>query len=184
MKDDFIAKLEFLSTENGGRSHYAKSGYRPHIEFDEIKGLLTSGQQTYIGQESASPGETVEASILTIMSKYLTGMLEEGDKFSFSEGPRPIGKGVIKIILKSQLTLSNIPKGIITIDTINQFEKETKTPRELKTPTDYLNHIIEASEVMHKMEQNEAYKIKLNKLIDKLSYSKEVKEKIQHITHR
>ena len=182
MKQDFIAKLEFLTSDQSGRKTAAMSGYRPHIEFEKIKGILTSGQQTYIGKEIVKPGETVEAYILTVLSNFFTGMLEEGDKFIFSEGPRPIGKGVIKTILKSQLELSNIPKGIITIDTINQLEKESKTPKELKTSLDYLNHIIEVSEIMHKMEQNEAYKIKLDKLVDKLSYNKEVKEKIQHIT--
>ncbi len=55
---DFIAELEFLTTEQGGRKGYAKSGYRPHIEFENYSEYLTSGQQTYVGREIAEKGES------------------------------------------------------------------------------------------------------------------------------
>ncbi|WP_405207101.1 elongation factor Tu [Aquimarina sp. LLG6339-5] len=100
---DFIAELEFLTTEQGGRNGYAKSGYRPHIEFENYSEYLTSGQQTYIGQEKAEPGDKVKAEIAILSTEYFTKRLYENMKFKFCEGGRTIGFGKIIEIINTDL---------------------------------------------------------------------------------
>ena len=60
---DFIAELKFYTSEFGGRKTAAVTGYRPHLEFKEYPGLITTGQQIYLGQDKVEPGETVLAKI-------------------------------------------------------------------------------------------------------------------------
>ena len=96
---DFIAELEFLTTEQGGRKGYAKSGYRPHIEFGNYSEYLTSGQQTYIGKDIVEPGEKIKAEITILSKEYFTKRLYENMEFKFCEGSHTIGLGkIIKII--------------------------------------------------------------------------------------
>jgi len=96
---DFIAELEFLTTEQSGRKSPAHSGYRPHIEFKNYPEYLTSGQQTYIGQEIAELGTKVKAEIAILGTEYFSKRLYENMEFKFCEGSRTIGYGkIIKII--------------------------------------------------------------------------------------
>ena len=94
-KFDFIAELQFLSTEQGGRKRYASSGYRPHIEFENYPEYLTSGNQNYIGKDRVEPGEMVKAEIAILGTKYFTKRLYDNMKFKFCEGSRTIGFGRI-----------------------------------------------------------------------------------------
>jgi hypothetical protein len=100
---DFIAELEFLSTEQGGRNGYASSGYRPHIEFENYPEYLTSGNQTYIGKERVEPGEKVKAEIVIVGIEYFSKRLYENMKFKFCEGSRTIGFGKIIEIINTDL---------------------------------------------------------------------------------
>lgn len=85
---DFIAELIFETTDNGGRKGYAKSGYRPQIEFENYPEYLTSGQQKYIGKEIVNPGETIKAEISIYSTEYFKKRLFEGMNFKFCEGKK------------------------------------------------------------------------------------------------
>jgi len=94
IETDFIAILNYRTTEDGGRKTAAHSGYRPAIKFpfDE---MLTSGIQLFIGQEKVLPGESVKAEIKIIATEYFKGRLFEELEFDFREGPNIIGTGKI-----------------------------------------------------------------------------------------
>ncbi|WP_299242903.1 hypothetical protein [uncultured Aquimarina sp.] len=102
---DLIAELQFLNTEQGGRKNPVTSGYRPHIEFEEYPEYLTSGQQTYIGQQTVAPGETVLAEISILSKDYFTNRLYENMKFEFYEGKHKIGSGKVLEIVNVRLKM-------------------------------------------------------------------------------
>ena len=99
---DFRAILKYKSTEEGGRTTPAKSGYRPAIKFD-FDEMLTSGMQYFIDREWVYPGETVDADISILASPYFEGCLYEGLEFKFTEGSRIIGTGTITKIINEKL---------------------------------------------------------------------------------
>jgi len=101
-KNDFIAKLKYRTTEQGGRQTPAKSGYRPQVKFDFTE-IETSGQQTFISKEIVSPGDTVDAKIKILSPDYFAGSLTEGMHFEFREGATVIGTGEIKYIVNDKL---------------------------------------------------------------------------------
>jgi hypothetical protein len=97
-KTDFIARLTYRTTEQGGRKTPAKSGYRPQVKFDFTE-MQTSGKQTFIDKETVFPGDTVDAKIKILSPDYFTGCLTEGMAFEFREGARIMGTGEIKYIV-------------------------------------------------------------------------------------
>lgn len=99
---DFIAVLNFLPTESGGRNNFALSGYRPAIKF-EFSELQTSARQVYIDREKVFPGDIVEAEIKMVSADQFQGMLTRQMKFDFREGSSIIGTGVIKHVVDSKL---------------------------------------------------------------------------------
>ena len=101
-KTDFIAKLIYRTTEQGGRQTPAKSGYRPQVKFDFTE-MQTSGQQTFIDKEAVFPGDTVDAKIKILSPDYFAGCLTEGMVFEFREGEIIIGTGEIKYIVNDKL---------------------------------------------------------------------------------
>ncbi|KAB2807705.1 EF-Tu C-terminal domain-related protein [Phaeocystidibacter luteus] len=103
----FIAQLSYLPTGDGGRQTPARSGYRPHIEFDHIPGKRTTGMQRFIGQEWVEPGQTVEAEITVVSPKFFSGKIQVGDTFTFDEGPRVVGTGVVKEVVDERLMKKN-----------------------------------------------------------------------------
>lgn len=105
-KTDFIAKLKYRTTEQGGRQTPAISGYRPQVKFD-FSEMQTSGQQTFIDKETVFPGATVDAKIKILSPDYFAGCLTEGMEFEFREGARVIGTGEIKYIVNDKLEKAN-----------------------------------------------------------------------------
>jgi len=101
-KTDFIARLRFKSTSEGGRKTPAKTGYRPQVKFD-FEAMVTSGQQTFIGKEQVFPGEEVDAKIKLISPGYFAGCLSEGMRFEFREGVVVMGAGEIRYIVNEKL---------------------------------------------------------------------------------
>lgn len=100
---DFIAQLKFLTTEESGRKKAARSGYRPHIEFEHYPEYLTSGYQQYLDKEEVLPGEKVVAAIKILGTEYFSKRLYPGKKFKFCEGPRIVGLGTITEVLNTEL---------------------------------------------------------------------------------
>ena len=101
-KVDFIAELQYLTTEQGGRKTPANSGYRPQVKFDFAE-MQTSGQQTFIDKETVYPGEKVDAKIKILSPDYFADCLTEGMNFEFREGTTLIGTGQIKYIVNDKL---------------------------------------------------------------------------------
>lgn len=102
IKVDFIAELQYLTTEQSGRKTPAISGYRPQVKFDFTE-MQTSGQQTFIDKETVYPGEKVEAKMKISSPNYFADCLTEGMNFEFREGPTIIGTGQIKYIVNDKL---------------------------------------------------------------------------------
>ncbi len=102
---DFIAELQFLNTEQGGRKNPVASGYRPHIEFEGYPDYITSGQQTYLGQDTVAPGEIVLAEISILSKDYFANRLYENMKFEFYEGKHIIGSGKVLEIVNVSLKM-------------------------------------------------------------------------------
>jgi hypothetical protein len=101
-KVDFIAELQYLTTEQGGRKTPANSGYRPQVQFDFTE-MQTSGQQTFIDKEIVYPGDKVDAKIKILSPDYFANCLTEGMNFEFREGSTLIGTGQIKYIVNDKL---------------------------------------------------------------------------------
>ena len=91
---DFVAELNFKKSEDGGRTHFALSGYRPQVKFNFTE-MQTSGQQTYIDNKMAFPGDNINALIKLATTEHLKGFLKEGTTFEFLEGDKLIGTGRI-----------------------------------------------------------------------------------------
>lgn len=101
-KVDFIAELQYFTTEQCGRKTPANSGYRPQVKFDVIE-MQTSGQQTFIDKDTVYPGEKVDAKIKILSPDYFAECLTEGMNFEFREGATVIGTGRIKNIVNDKL---------------------------------------------------------------------------------
>ena len=99
---DFVAQLYFKSTEDGGRTSFALSGYRPQVKFNFTE-MQTSGQQTYIDNQMVFPGDNINALIKLTTFEHLKGKLREGTTFEFLEGDRLIGTGRILILKNEEL---------------------------------------------------------------------------------
>ncbi|MEP3447812.1 MAG: hypothetical protein ABJN61_11720 [Flavobacteriaceae bacterium] len=101
-KVDFIAELQYLTSEQGGRKTPAKSGYRPQVKFD-FDEMQTSGQQTFIKKEWVKPGENVKAKIKILSPDHFAHTLTEGMEFEFRDGATIIGTGKIEYIVNEKL---------------------------------------------------------------------------------
>ena len=125
---DFIAELEFLTTEKSGRKSPAHSGYRPHIEFENYPEYLTTGQQTYIGKEIAELGEKATAEIAILGTEYFAKRLYENMVFKFYEGQNIIGFGkiieLINAVLKceTEIEQKNINLNLYPTDIKNRIK--------------------------------------------------------------
>jgi translation elongation factor EF-Tu-like GTPase len=87
---DFIARVTYLTTEQGGRKGYAASGYRPPLKFEGRK-ELTSGEQLFIDKDKIFPGETVTEEIRILSKEIFKNYLYAGQRFEVVEGPRLVG---------------------------------------------------------------------------------------------
>ena len=101
-KVDFIAELQYLTTDQDGRKTPVNSGYRPQVKFDFAE-MQTSGQQTFIDKQTVYPGDTVDAKIKILSPDYFADCLTEGMNFEFREGSTLIGTGQIKYIVNDKL---------------------------------------------------------------------------------
>jgi len=101
-KFDFLAELNYKSTEKGGRRTPANSGYRPQLKF-EFTEMQTSGHQFFIGTDTVKPGETVLAKIAMNTTEHCIAQLEIGTQFEFCKGTVVIGIGKITEIINKSL---------------------------------------------------------------------------------
>lgn len=102
-KPDFIANLNYKTSEQGGRKTPAHSKYRPLIEFPGLL-PLTSGEQVFIDKKIVYPGETVKSEITILSVEAFKEKLYVGQEFIFCEVPdRPLGTGKILEIVNKDL---------------------------------------------------------------------------------
>lgn len=99
----FLALLTYLTSDEGGRTIPALSGYGPAIKFPFDTGLYT-GAQKFIDTELAFPGDVLNAEITMLNREYFKGKLYEGLDFDFFEGQKRIGHGIIKKMFEPELT--------------------------------------------------------------------------------
>jgi hypothetical protein len=99
---DFIAKVSYLTTAQGGRKGYATSGYRPHIKFDG-RSELTSGEQLYLDREKIFPGESTIAEIRIIAKELFKNYLFIGQHFEIAEASHLVGHGEIVEVVNPSL---------------------------------------------------------------------------------
>lgn len=102
---DFVAELNYRTTEKGDRRTPANSGYRPHVKFPFSK-MMTTGLQTFIGQGSVKPGQTVKSEIMILTPEFFENKLEIGMKFEVGEGSRVVAIGKLIEILNTDLIKS------------------------------------------------------------------------------
>jgi translation elongation factor EF-Tu-like GTPase len=101
-KPDFIARVTYRTTEQGGRRSFTKSGHRSQIKF-AFSEMQTSGQQIFINKDVVYPGETVEAAIKMASPHIFRKALCKAMTFELGEGPRIIGTGEILEIINEDL---------------------------------------------------------------------------------
>lgn len=99
---DFIAELNYLRTDQGGRKGFVASGYRPHIKFSFSKNL-TTGEQVFLDQDKVFPGESVRAQIRILDHETFKSALYQGLEFEFAEGTHRIGTGIIVEVVNNDL---------------------------------------------------------------------------------
>ena len=104
---DFIARLYYLTLDEGGRSTPAKSGYRPQLRFD-FERRTTSGRQIFLDREWVCPGEYINAEITMLSPQFLENKLFEGLQFKFCEGSKTVGTGTIFKILNKKLLKTSL----------------------------------------------------------------------------
>lgn len=107
-KPDFVAILNYMTTEQGGRKTAAHSKYRPLIEFPGLL-PLTSGEQTFLDRQIVNPGETVKAEITILSVEDFKNKLFVGQNFIVCELPgQTIAKGEIIELVNVDLDRNNV----------------------------------------------------------------------------
>jgi translation elongation factor EF-Tu-like GTPase len=99
---DFVARLSYLSAEEGGRTGPARSGYHPQVKFP-FSEMQTSTVQVFREREWAYPGDVVIAEMQMVGRDYFAGRLEVGMRFEVREGTRVTALGEILEIRNESL---------------------------------------------------------------------------------
>jgi translation elongation factor EF-Tu-like GTPase len=99
---DFVARLAYKTTEQGGRRTPAQSGYHPQVKF-EFSENQTSTAQFFRDKEWVYPGDVVVAEMQMVGREYFAGTLEVGMRFEVREGSRVTAFGEILEICDKSL---------------------------------------------------------------------------------
>ena len=106
-KPDFVAILNYMTSEQGGRKTAANSKYRPVIEFSGLL-PLTSGEQIFLDRQFVYPGETVNAEITIVSVDDFKYKLFVGQSFIVFEIPdHTLATGEIVKIVNGDLDRNN-----------------------------------------------------------------------------
>lgn len=93
------ARIRLLKTEEGERTSWVRSGYRPNIHFGD---LYTDGALTFLDHQQVCPGDQCEARVTFANPDYVRAYLKAGTCFGITEGPQKVGEGVILSIPANQ----------------------------------------------------------------------------------
>lgn len=99
---DFVAKIVYKTSAEGGRKGPARSGYHPQIKF-EFSDMNTSTVQLFRDREWVHPGDSVLADMHMVGRDYFAGKLEVGMRFEVREGARVTAIGEIVEIRNESL---------------------------------------------------------------------------------
>ena len=102
IEPDFVAKLVYRTTAQGGRSGPARSGYHPQVKFD-FSDMQTSTAQFFRDREWVQPGDTVVAEMQMVGRDYFAGKLKVGMHFEVREGNKVTALGEILEICNTSL---------------------------------------------------------------------------------
>jgi elongation factor Tu len=86
------AEIEYVTTEAGGRSTPAFSGYRPQFYYH---GRDWDAEHIYPETEEVSPGDTVKAHLRFLSPKEHHGKISVGMPFLIREGARTVAYGIV-----------------------------------------------------------------------------------------
>jgi translation elongation factor EF-Tu-like GTPase len=92
---DVSARIKLLKTEEGGRTSFVRSGYRPTLRFGH---LYTDGALTFLGRQQVYPGDACEVHLILTHPDYVREYLVAGAYFDIMEGSRKIGDGTLLAI--------------------------------------------------------------------------------------
>lgn len=99
---DFVAKVRFVTTEEGGRKGFAATGYRPTFKLlDQTE--MTSAKQKFRGTDQVQPGQEVISEIRIIWVEAFEQKLSVGTDFELREGSRTVAKGEIIEVINERL---------------------------------------------------------------------------------
>jgi translation elongation factor EF-Tu-like GTPase len=102
VEPDFVAKLVYMTTEEGGRTRPARSGYHPQVKFD-FSDNQTTTSQFFRDRDWVNPGDTVVADMQMVGTDYFAGTLAVGMCFEVREGGRVTAHGEILEIRNKSL---------------------------------------------------------------------------------
>ncbi len=86
------AKIEYVTTEAGGRSTPAFSGYRPQFYYH---GHDWDAEHMYPESEKVLPGDTVKAHLRFVSPQEHHGNISVGMPFLIREGARTVAYGIV-----------------------------------------------------------------------------------------
>ena len=107
---DIEARIEFLSTAEGGRHGPVASGYRPNHDFG-LPGELNDAQHEYPNNDWVEPGQSALALLWLFSPNRQTGRLYPGFKFKVQEGGHIVGNGEIVSVLNKSLQSPQFENG-------------------------------------------------------------------------
>ena len=99
---DFVARLTYRTTAEGGRIGPAKSGYHPQVKFD-FSDIQTTTAQFFRDKKWIFPGDVVVAEMQMVGREHFAGQLEVGMRFEVREGSRVTALGEILEIRNQSL---------------------------------------------------------------------------------
>lgn len=100
---DLLARVIYLSIEQGGRRTPAGNGHRPQTKF-EGSGKTTPAEQVFTDErEYILPGDSAEAEITLVAKEAFKGELYAGQIFEFFDNDKLIGTGTILKVLNGEL---------------------------------------------------------------------------------
>lgn len=100
---DLIARVIYLTIEQGGRRTPAGNGHRPQTKFEGLRGITPAEQVFTDEREYILPGDSAEAKITLVSKDAFKGELYAGQMFEFFDNEKPVGTGTILKVLNSEL---------------------------------------------------------------------------------
>jgi translation elongation factor EF-Tu-like GTPase len=101
---DLIARVIYLTIDQGGRRTPAGSGHRPQTKFEGLMGITPAEQIFTDEREYILPGDSAEAEITLVSKDAFRRSLYAGQMFEFFDNDKLIGTGTILRVLNSELS--------------------------------------------------------------------------------